>query len=242
MVNLNNQVALVTGGSKGIGKAISLALAKAGASVVLVSRNAEQLNEVHKKIQEQNGFSQVIPTDLCREEEINRLFDQIEKKYNRLDILINNAGAATYGQFADFPLKEYDYIMQVNVRAMYCCCQKALKLMIPARRGYIINIASVVGFKGYPNQSAYTISKHGVIGLTKSLSAEVQKDNIRVSVIMPGGVDTDLVRKARPDLDTSVLMQPENIAQTVLYLLSLWGSNAMVDQIYIRRKNSTPFK
>jgi 3-oxoacyl-[acyl-carrier protein] reductase len=97
-----------------------------------------------------------------------------------------------------------------------------------------------VGFKGYPNQTAYTASKHGVVGLSKALSAEVQKYGIRVSLIHPGGVDTDLVGNARPDLDKSVLMQPEDIAQTVMYLLSL-SKRAMVDEIYIRRSKSTPF-
>jgi 3-oxoacyl-[acyl-carrier protein] reductase len=112
--------------------------------------------------------------------------------------------------------------------------------MVAQRSGAIINISSVVGFKGYPNQAAYTASKHGVVGLTKSLAAEAQEHDIRVSVILPGGVDTHLVGDARPDLDRSVLMQPEDIAQTVLYLLSL-SDRAHVDQIYIRRRTSKPF-
>jgi 3-oxoacyl-[acyl-carrier protein] reductase len=112
--------------------------------------------------------------------------------------------------------------------------------MIPQKSGYIINVASVVGFKGYVNQAAYTATKHGVMGLTKVLSAEAQPHGIRTSAILPGGVDTDMVGDARPDLDRSVLLQPSDIAQTVMYLLSL-SERAAIDQIYIRRRNSTPF-
>jgi len=104
----------------------------------------------------------------------------------------------------------------------------------------IINISSVVGFKGYPNQSAYAAAKHGVMGLTKSLAVEALEYGIRVSAILPGGVDTDMVRAARPDLDPSVLLQPEDIAQTAMCLLSL-SERAAIDQIYIRRRGSQPF-
>ena len=113
-------------------------------------------------------------------------------------------------------------------------------MMTLRKSGYIINISSVVGLKGYPNQAAYTASKHGVVGLTKSLAVEAQEHGVRVSAILPGGVDTDLVGRARPDLDRSVLMQPEDIAQAVLFLLSL-SDRCAIDQIYIRRRTSNPF-
>jgi 3-oxoacyl-[acyl-carrier protein] reductase len=112
--------------------------------------------------------------------------------------------------------------------------------MSPRRQGYIINISSVVGFKGYPNQAAYTATKHGVMGITKSLAVEAQPHGIRVSAVLPGGVDTALAAAGRPDLDRSVLLQPRDIAQAVLYLLSL-SERAAVDEIYIRRRSSAPF-
>ncbi len=140
----------------------------------------------------------------------------------------------------DLPMEDFDILIDINLRAVYSCCQQALKMMIPAGKGYIINLSSVVGIKGYPRQTAYGAAKHGVMGLTKALAAEVAEHGIRVSVILPGGVDTDLIREARPDLDSSVLIQPEDIADTVLYLLEL-PERAMVDQIYIRRSKSSPF-
>ena len=140
----------------------------------------------------------------------------------------------------DFSMEDFDRLIDINLRAVYSCCQQALKIMIPDEKGYIINLSSVVGIKGYPRQTAYGAAKHGVMGLTKALAAEVAEHGIRVSVILPGGVDTDLIREARPDLDSSVLIQPEDIADTVLYLLEL-PERAMVDQIYIRRSKSSPF-
>jgi 3-oxoacyl-[acyl-carrier protein] reductase len=107
-------------------------------------------------------------------------------------------------------------------------------------RGHIINISSVVGWKGYAEQSAYSASKHGIMGLTKSLAREEQEHGIRVSAILPGGVDTELIREARPDLDPQQLMSPDDVADAVAYLLSV-SSRAGVDEIHLRRRNSTPF-
>lgn len=232
---------LVTGASKGIGRAISRSVAAAGANVTMTARDEESLINLKKEINSAGkGSALYTVADLANEKDIESLFKKVEEELGTLDVLINNAGFVIPGELVDFSIKDFDKLIDVNLRATYLCCQHALKLMLPKESGYIINISSVVGFKGYPNQTAYTASKHGVVGLSKALSAEVQKYGIRVSLIHPGGVDTDLVGKARPDLDKSVLMQPEDIAQTVMYLLSL-PERAMVDEIYIRRSKSTPF-
>jgi 3-oxoacyl-[acyl-carrier protein] reductase len=157
-----------------------------------------------------------------------------------LDILVNNAGIGRFGSVAEFPVADFDHLIGVNLRGTFLCCQQAMQLMIPQGSGYIINISSVVGFKGYVNQAAYTATKHGIMGLTKTLASEAQEHNIRVSAISPGGVDTSMAGTARPDLDRSVLLQPEDIARTVLFLLSL-PEQAAIDEIYIRRRTSQPF-
>ena len=198
------------------------------------------MGDLQNEINSSGGFARAYPTDLCKDGDIQDLFKNIYDDFGKLDILINNAGAVKSGNIVDFSIDDFDMLIDINLRAVYFCCQQALKMMIPAGKGYIINISSVVGFKGYPQQTAYTAAKHGVMGLTKALAAEVAEHGIRVSVILPGGVDTDLIRKARPDLDSSVLMQPEDIADTVLHLLEL-PERAMVDQIYIRRSKSAPF-
>jgi 3-oxoacyl-[acyl-carrier protein] reductase len=231
---------LVTGASRGIGRAVSKAVACAGANVILTARDENALGDLKDEIISEGGSAACFPADLASGEDIEKMFDRVKKDYEKLDVLINNAGIVKAGKLVDFSIKDFDRLIAINLRAVYLCCQHALKLMLPAGSGYIINISSVVGFKGYPNQTAYTASKHGVAGLSKALSAEVQKHGIRVSLIHPGGVDTDLAGQVRPDLDRSVLMKPEDIAQTVMYLLSL-SDRAMVDEIYIRRSRSTPF-
>ena len=178
--------------------------------------------------------------DVAAEPSVRALFAAVRETGRRLDVLVNNAGIGLYGSVKDFPVADLDRVVAVNLRGTFLCCQEAMKMMVPQRSGYIINISSVVGFKGYPNQAAYTATKHAIMGLTKTLAVEARKDGIRVSVILPGGVDTAMARKARPDLDPSVLLRPGDIARTVLYLLSL-SDRAAVDQIYIRRRTSRPF-
>ncbi len=207
---------------------------------MLAARSEKLLGDLQNEINSSGGFAKAYPADLCKDGDIRDLFKNIYDDFGKLDILINNAGAVKSGNIVDFSIDDFDMLIDINLRAVYFCCQQALKMMIPAGKGYIINISSVVGFKGYPQQTAYTAAKHGVMGLTKALAAEVAEHGIRVSVILPGGVDTDLIREARPDLDSSVLMQPEDIADTVLHLLEL-PERAMVDQIYIRRSKSAPF-
>jgi len=239
--DLHDQVALVTGAGRGIGKAIATAIAKHGAHVYLASRTSEELEQTADEIRRAGGLATPLASDLTDESQINRLFSQIQQQSGRLDILINNAAIGLYGLIHEFPTQDLDLMLAVNVRGTFLCCREALKLMMPAKSGYIINISSVLGFRAYVNQGAYTATKHAVMGLTKALAVEYQKHGIRVSAISPGGVDTEMVAAARPDLDRSVLMKPEDIANTVLYLLSLSPTNAAVDEIYIRRKASNPF-
>ncbi|MFH0753345.1 MAG: SDR family oxidoreductase [Candidatus Omnitrophota bacterium] len=238
--DLNNKVALVTGGGRGIGQSICLMLARCGAKVVAASRTMSELKRLKDDVRKLGGEIMVVPTDVSKEKEIERLFRLIEKKFGRLDILVNNAGMGIYGKLVDFSISDFDKVMAVNLRGAFLCCKHAMKMMISVKSGYIINISSVVGFKGYPEQSAYTASKHGIMGLTKSLAVEAQEHGIRVSAILPGGVDTKIVRDARPDLKRSELLSPDDVAQTVEYLLSL-SERAAVDQVYIRRRNSNPF-
>lgn len=181
-----------------------------------------------------------MPTDVSCEGDVLRLFAGVKRQFGRLDALVNNAGIGIFGEVAETAAADFDRMYQVNARGTFLCCREALKLMIPNRRGYIINISSVMGFRGYSKQAGYVASKHAVTGFTKSLAVEAQRHGVRASLISPGGVDTDMVGQARPDLDRSVLLQPDDIAQAVAYLLSLPDS-AAVDEIYIRRRAGTPF-
>ena len=239
-MDLKNKIILITGASKGIGRDICFALAEKGSNVIMTSRTESNLIEMESKIRSRGQKATAIPADLSSDDDIDSLFNAVTEKFGRLDVLINNAGIGIFGKLEDFPIEDFDRMIRINVRAVYLCCQKALRLMIPEKNGHIINISSVVGIKGYPNQSAYTASKHGVMGLTKSLAEEAQEHGISVSVILPGGVDTEFAYRARPDLDRSILIPPEDISKTVIYILTL-SDNSMVDQIYIRRRTGKPF-
>jgi NAD(P)-dependent dehydrogenase (short-subunit alcohol dehydrogenase family) len=217
-----------------------LALAGSGARLVLSARDTRKLEQVEKEVRDRGGSAVVIPSDLAKEEDIASLFEGIKKQFGRLDIAVHNAGIGYFEDLVDFPMDKFDEIFRVNMRGTFLCCKYAMKLMIPARAGYIINISSMQGIKGYTKQSAYAASKHGIVGMTKSLSAEAQKHNIRVSVILPGAVDTELIADARPDLDRSLLIRSEDISKAVLFLLSL-SDRAMVDMLVIRRSTASPF-
>ena len=237
---LEGKVALVTGGGRGIGRAISKALAAAGAHVVVTARTQGQIDAVAKEIADAGGAAAAMAMDLADESSVRPVFAAVRERFGRLDVLVNNAGIGLYGPVKDVPLEDLDRMVGVNLRGTFLCCQEAMRIMAPQKSGYIINISSVVGFKGYPKQAGYTATKHAVMGLTKSLAVEAQEHGIRTSAILPGGVDTAMVREARPDLDPAILLEPEDVAQAVLYLLSL-SDRAAVDEIYIRRRTSQPF-
>jgi 3-oxoacyl-[acyl-carrier protein] reductase len=239
-MDLAGQVALVTGGGRGIGRSIALALSKAGARLFLTARSGRELESVAAEIRAGGGEADFLAADLCRAEGVEEVFGALRRRYAALDVLVNNAGLGLSGPLAEFPEESLDLLLGVNVKGLFLCCQQAMRRMVPARRGYIINISSVVGFKGYANQSAYAASKHAVMGITKSLAVEAQPHGIRVSVILPGAVDTGLMDALRPDLDKALLMKPQDVADAVLFLLSL-SETAAVDEIYIRRRSSAPF-
>jgi len=239
-VDLSGKVALVTGAGRGIGRSIALALAVAGARTLLTARSAGELQGVVGEIRSQGGEAEFLAADLSRPEGVEAVFGASKRTYGTLEVLVNNAGLGLSGPLMEFPAESLELLLAVNVKGLFLCCQQAMRLMVPARRGYIINISSVVGFKGYANQAAYAASKHAVMGITKSLAVEAQPHGIRVSAILPGAVDTGLMQALRPDLDKALLMKPQDVADAVMFLLSL-SETAAVDEIYIRRRSSAPF-
>jgi len=234
------KVALVTGASRGIGRAISIALAKESATVVLAARSGEKLKDTANLVTAAGGNAEIVVTDLADEQSIKNLVKVTAERFARLDILVNDAGVTHSAALQETKTADWDRCFQVNARAPFILCREALPLLRKAEAAYIINIASVVGVKGYPLQSAYTASKHALRGMTISLAEELKGSNIRVHLLCPGGVDTELVQRVRPDIKKQDLIQPDEIAELVLYLVTHKG-NAVMDELHIRRAASSPW-
>jgi len=237
---LAGKVAIVTGASRGIGRAISIAFAQEAATVVLAARSLPKLRETAELVKQTGGNAEIIATDLLQEDSIKSLVQTVEKKFRQLDILVNNAGITHSSKFEETRTEDWLRCLQVNATAPFILCREALPLLRKSPTSYIINISSVVGVKGYPLQSAYTASKHAVRGMTISLAEEFNGTNVRVHLVCPGGVDTELIPQVRPDLKSEDLMKPEEIAELVLYLVTHKGVG-FIDELHIRRTTSKPW-
>ena len=238
--SLEQKVAIGTGAGRGIGRSIALALARNGARVALAARTVADLENVQAEIERLSGQAACFPTDVQRESDVTALVHDTVARFGRLDIVVNNAGMGIFGPLAELTTEQWDQIMAVNARGPFLLCREAIPYLRQQHAAFILNIASVVGVKGYVNQSAYSASKHALIGMSKALAKEVQADGIRVHVLCPGGVDTEMISHSRPDLDRSVLMHPDEIADLVVFLVTRRG-NAVIDEIHLRRASSTPW-
>lgn len=230
--------ALVTGASRGIGESIALELAALGFDMALVGRNAAALEKVKSKMQGVKVCC--IEADLSQAESIPGIVEEAVSALGGLDVLVNCAGLPQQGPFTEVTPEEWDRVFSVNARAPFFLCQAALPYLKRSSRPTVINISSVVGFKGYANQSVYSSSKHALAGFTQVFAKEVQPFGIRVHLISPGGVATEMVKKMRPDLSAAELIQPEEIAEIVRFLVTRKGTGT-IDEFYIRRYGGLAF-
>jgi len=239
MGKLDGKTAVVTGGGRGIGRAIALALAEEGCGVVVVSRTRSEIENVATEIRKFGVRGMAVPTDVSEIDEVERMIGEVLGAFGQIDILVNNAGIAIFKPFTELTVKDWDKTMAVNVRGAFLCSQKVAQMMMKQRSGTIINIGSSASRKPYPNQMAYVTSKHAMLGLSKGLNLELKSYGIRVHAICPGTVDTKLNADARPGADTSDWMQPEDVAHVALMLLTQ-NDRAIIDEIYMRRRDATP--
>lgn len=237
---LAGKVAIVTGASRGIGRAISVALAHEAATVVLAARSIQQLQITAEQVTKAGGAAHVVHVELTEEMSIRNLIQVTGEKLGKLDILVNNAGVTHSAELQKTSTEDWQRCISVNARAPFILCREALPLLKKSQAAYIINISSVVGVKGYPLQSAYTASKHALRGMTISLAEELRGSNIRVHLLCPGGVDTEMTDRVRPDIAKDELIKPEEIAELVLYLVTHKG-NAVMDELRIRRATASPW-
>ena len=229
MTDISGKVALVTGGSRGIGKAIALQLASAGADVAInYSSREEEALEVKKEIEAMGRKAFVIKANVASMEETENMISEVAKELGSLDILVNNAGITKDNLLIKMKEEDFDKVIDVNLKGTFNCIKCASKLMIKKRQGRIINMASVVGIVGNPGQANYCASKAGVIGMTKSLAKELAGRNININAVAPGFIDTDMTKVLKDEAKDAMVKNiplgrggtPEDIAKAVLFLSS----------------------
>ncbi len=225
---LEGKVAIVTGGTRGIGRAVAAALAHEGAAVTLCARDLAQTEKVAADLRASGAQVLAVKADVAQASEVEEMVEACLARFDRVDILVNNAGITRDGLLLRMKDEDWEAVLNVNLRGVFYCTRAALRPMIKQRAGRIINITSVVGVMGNPGQSNYAASKAGIIGLTKAVAKEVVSRGITVNAVAPGFIETDMTESLSPELKAQMLAQiplgrfgkPEEVAALVLFLAS----------------------
>jgi len=225
---MNGQVAIVTGASQGLGRAIATALASNGAMVICVDVNAERLAETVAMIQENGGQAEPASCDVTNAQGVDNVVDDVMEKHGRLDILVNNAGITRDTLMPRMSEAEWDDVIATNLKGAFLFARAASRVMMRSRYGRIVNISSVAGVIGNPGQTNYSASKAGLIGMTRSLSRELAKRKITVNAVAPGFIESEMTRalgdavleQARKHIPVRRLGKPHEVASAVAFLAS----------------------
>ncbi len=227
-MNLNGRVAVVTGASQGIGRACAIELAKQGASLALVARNQQKLEEVAHQIAAAGGKARVTPTDIDNEDQIKTAFKAVIADLGKIDILVNNAGVTRDQLVMRMKRADWDSVLTTNLTSAYLCTQQVISPMLKQRWGRIINVTSVFGQMGQAGQANYASSKAGLIGLTMAIARELGSRNITCNAVAPGFIETAMTSALSDELKQSALKMiplgrvgtPEEVAHCVGFLAS----------------------
>jgi 3-oxoacyl-[acyl-carrier protein] reductase len=230
--SLAGQVAVITGAGRGIGAAIAAKLARLGASVVLCGRTRGPIESTASAISKAGGRAEALECDVTDLHSVEAVAAHVNKTLGRLDILVNNAGVGGFGApLHQLPPESWDQVLNTNLRGVYYCIRAFAPMMIRARTGHIINISSLAGKNALPNGAAYAASKWGLNGLSYSVAEELRTYNIRVSVICPGSVDTELTPHAGKD--KTKMLQPDDVAHVVSTLVTQ-APQSFVSEVLMR--------
>ena len=228
MSEFKDKVAIITGGARGIGKAIVSELAGLGCNIVISDIDFDGAKKVAQEIEKSGVRSLAIKTDVSDAKQVEELVNQTLASMSRLDILVNNAGITRDTLLMRMSEEDWDLVLKVNLKGAFLCTQKVIRSMMKQRSGKIINIASVVGIMGNPGQANYASSKAGLIGLTKSVAKEVSSKNIQVNAVAPGFIETEMTADLTQDVKDLYLANipakrsgtPADVAKTVSFLAS----------------------
>ncbi|MFH5834287.1 glucose 1-dehydrogenase [Halalkalibaculum sp. DA384] len=250
---LKNKVAIVTGAATGIGRATAVALAKEGANILVADINQQELAKTLALIEQEDVDGVSMKTDIARPDQVDNMVRQALKTFGRLDIACNNAGiGGAMKSTAEYTEEEWDQVINVNLKGQWLCMKYEIPAMLETGEGSIINISSILGKVGFAQAAAYTASKHGLIGLTKTAALEYAEDKIRINAICPAFIDTPMLEQAGITTDEETkeatialhpvgrLGTPEEIAEAVVWLASsrssfVTGHALMVDGGYTAR-------
>jgi 3-oxoacyl-[acyl-carrier protein] reductase len=228
-LSLKDKVALVTGASRGIGRAIATTLAASGATVVVNYKgNQAAAEEVVRQIEANEGQALAIQADIGQAEEVERLFKAVVERFGKIDILVNNAGITRDTLLLRMKEEDFDAVLDTNLRGVYLCTKAALRPMTKARGGRIINITSVVGIMGNAGQANYAAAKAGIIGFTKSVAREMASRGITVNAVAPGYIETELTGVLNDQIRQAIIENvplgrmgtPQDVANVVCFLAS----------------------
>jgi 3-oxoacyl-[acyl-carrier protein] reductase len=228
MFSLKDKVAIITGASQGIGRDTALALAEAGAKVVVAARNEEKLAALAAAIAAAGGEAFALKLDVADPEQVKAAFKQVLEKFGRVDILVNNAAVTRDGLAMRMKKDDWDAVLQTNLTGAHLCIQQVLPTMMKARTGRIINISSVVAQSGNAGQANYVAAKAGLIGLTKAIAIEIASRNITVNAVAPGFIETPMTEvlpdKVKEELKVRIPLgrmgSPRDVASAIVFLAS----------------------
>lgn len=221
-MKLADRVAIVTGGGRGIGRAIAIMFAQEGAKVVVTARSVDEIEDAARQITEQGGEAIAVRCDISNEHDVANLLEETMQKFGQVDILVNNAAANLPNiNVVDIPIEEWRNVINVNINGPYLCARAVLPPMIARKSGKIINISSIGGRKGARGRGPYRASKAALINFTETLAAEVYEHGVNVNCICPGGVATEMMLQiTHGQSANSDLMHPDEIANVALFLAS----------------------
>ena len=224
-MKLENKVAIITGGSRGIGRGVAVAFAREGAAVVIVGRNKQDCDATAAFISAKGGTAISIPADVSKEEDVTRIAEQTIEKLHRIDVLVNSAAVnLPYRVVSDVTMADWNWIIGVNLTGIFLCCKAVLPQMKKQHFGKIINFSSIGGLSGAPGRAPYRATKAAIINFTECLSAEVKEFGIDANTICPCVVETDMLRETKKTVAIpNIPMPPEEMAEVAVFLASNEG-------------------